>query len=176
MSPGRRVPVARLWVSILLGYLALGATLQELPSYIAVRFHAGPLVVGVTVGLAVVAAHTGGASAVWSLVIALPLISAALVASAPREMARPVKAPAGGWCGLVPRSARAAGVILGLASYGYGTLTALLVLFLGTRGLGARQSRRWAWPSSRPPSWSPGRPGARWSTCTAAWRLPGGCC
>jgi hypothetical protein len=53
-------------------------------------------------------------------------------------MARPVKAPAGGWCGLVPRSARAAGVILGLASYGYGTLTALLVLFLGTRGFGGQ--------------------------------------
>ena len=51
MSPGRRVPVARLWASVMLGYLALGATLQELPSYVAVRFHAGPLVVGVTVGL-----------------------------------------------------------------------------------------------------------------------------
>ena len=61
MSPGQRVPVARLWASVMLGYLALGATLQELPSYIAVRFHAGPLVVGVTVGLAF-ARHGGGPS------------------------------------------------------------------------------------------------------------------
>lgn len=45
---------------------------------------------------------------------------------------------AGGWCGLLPGGAGAAGVILGLASYGYGTLTALLVLFLGTRGLGGQ--------------------------------------
>lgn len=235
MSASRRVPVVRLWACVLFGYLALGATLQELPSYVAARFHAGPLAVGVTVGLAfagtaaarplagragdagrsrgtamagglltavaaaghllapdlwvllaarlamgvgeaalfsstlpwvlagvppsragriagwfglsmwgglsvgpllaVVAGHAGGASAVWSLVIALPLASAALLATTPRQTALP-RAQAGGWRGLLPRGTGTAGVILGLAAYGYGTLTALLVLFLATRGLG----------------------------------------
>jgi MFS family permease len=236
MSASRRVPVVRLWACVLFGYLALGATLQELPSYVAARFHAGPLVVGVTVGLAfagtaaarplagragdagrsrstaiagglltavaaaghllapdlwvllaarlamgvgeaalfsstlpwvlagvppsragriagwfglsmwgglsvgpllaVVAGHAGGASAVWSLVIALPLASVALLATTPRQTARPLTARARGWRDLLPRGTGTVGVILGLAAYGYGTLTALLVLFLGTRGLG----------------------------------------
>jgi MFS family permease len=238
MSPSRRVPVARLWAAVLLGYLALGATLQELPGYVVARFHAGTLVVGLTVGLAfagtaaarplagragdagrsrgtaiaggllaagaaaghllapdlwvllgarlvmgvgeaalfsgtlpwvlagvqpsragrvagwfglsmwgglsigpllaAAAGHAGGASAVWSLVIALPVGSAALVASTPRETARPPRARAAGRRGLLPRGAGDAGVVLGLAAYGYGTLTALLVLFLGTRGLGGQ--------------------------------------
>ena len=190
MSANRRVPVVRLWACVLFGYLALGATLQELPSYVTERFHAGPLVVGVTVGLAfagtaaarplagragdagrsrgtamagglltavaaaghllapdlwvllaarlamgvgeaalfsgtlpwvlagvppsragriagwfglsmwgglsvgpllaAVAGHAGGAAAVWSLVIALPLASAALLATTPRQTARPL--------------------------------------------------------------------------------------
>jgi MFS family permease len=237
-SPYRRVPVGRLWAAVLFGYLALGATLQELPRYVAVRFHAGPLVVGITVGLAfagtaaarplagragdagrsrgtamagallaaaaaaghllapdlwvllaarlvmgvgeaalfsgtlpwvlaevqpsragrvagwfglsmwgglsvgplfaVAAGHVGGPAAVWSLVIALPLASAALIASTPAQVRSPFRARAGGWHGLLPRGAGVAGVILGLASYGYGTLTALLVLFLGTRELGGQ--------------------------------------
>ncbi|MGH3430327.1 MAG: hypothetical protein ACREHV_16945 [Rhizomicrobium sp.] len=46
------VPLARLWLAVLLGYLALGATLQELPNYVSERFAAGPFVVGLTVGIA----------------------------------------------------------------------------------------------------------------------------
>ena len=72
------------------------------------------------------------------MVIALPLASAALIATTPRQTAPPLRTRAGGWRGLLPRGAGGAGVILGLASYGYGTLTALLVLFLGTRALGGQ--------------------------------------
>jgi MFS family permease len=232
------VPFARVWMAVLSGYLALGATLQELPRYVPQRFHAGPLAVGLAVGLAfagtaagrpfagragdsgrarttaitgslltavgaagnllapdfgmllvsrlvmglgeaalfsgtlpwvlaaiqpsrvgrtagwfglsmwcglsagpllaVIAGHIAGSSAVWSLVIALPLVSAAILASTPRTViqasrrTRPLA-----WGSLLPRGAGIAGILIGTASFGYGTITALLVLFLGTRGLGA---------------------------------------
>jgi MFS family permease len=222
---------------MLFGYLALGATLQELPRYVTERFHAGPLTLGVTVGLAfagtaaarplagragdagrsrgtaiagalltaaaaaghllapdlgallaarllmgvgeaalfsgtlplvlagvqrsragraagwfglsmwgglsggpllaVCASDLGGSGAVWSLVIALPLVSAALVASTPRRGV-PLD-----WTwrhafarSALPRGAGTTGLIISLASFGYGTLTAVLVLFLGTFGGG----------------------------------------
>jgi MFS family permease len=228
----------RLWTAMLFGYLALGATLQELPRYVTERFHAGPLTLGVTVGLAfagtaaarplagragdtgrsrgtaiagalltaaaaaghllapdlgallaarllmgvgeaalfsgtlplvlagvqrsragrvagwfglsmwgglsggpllaVCASHLEGSGAVWSLVIALPLVSAALVASTPRRTAPPLP-----WTwrhafarSALPRGAGTTGLIISLASFGYGTLTAVLVLFLGTFGGG----------------------------------------
>jgi hypothetical protein len=223
---------------VLFGYLAPGATLQELPGYVAARFHAGALVVGVTVGLAFagtaaarpLAGRAGDAGRSRGTAIAGGLLAAAAAAGrllAPDlwvllaarlvmglgeaalfsgtlpwvlagcsrraragsragsacdvgrvghrpvarrggrarrrrpcgvvagdrlagrvgragrqhgrpETARPLRAWAGGWQGLLPRGAGTAGVILGLASYGYGTLTALLVLFLGTRGLGGQ--------------------------------------
>ena len=92
---------------------------------------AGPL-------LALAAGHFGGSRAVWSLVIALPLVSAATIASTPRSTV-PVSRPRPplAWRSLIPRDAGMAGILIGLASFGYGTLTALLVLFLGTKGLGA---------------------------------------
>ncbi len=52
MANSNQVPVARLWLAVLCGYLALGATLQELPDYVVGHFHQRPLFVGVTVGLA----------------------------------------------------------------------------------------------------------------------------
>ena len=235
-------PVARLWVSVLFGYLALGATLQELPRYVPERFHAGPFAVGLAVGLAfagtaaarpfagragdsgrsratatagalltaagaagnlvapdlgmllvarlvmgvgeaalfsgalpwvlagvrssrsgrvagwfglsmwcglsagpllaVAASHAGGSSAVWSLVIALPLVSVALLATTPPARTAPsaTATPPShtgsiAWRGVLPRGAVTAGVLIGMASFGYGALTALLVLFLGTNGL-----------------------------------------
>ncbi|SIR90371.1 Predicted arabinose efflux permease, MFS family [Williamsia sterculiae] len=45
----------RLWVSILCGYLALGATLQQLPGYLVERFDAGPVQVGTVVAAAFLA-------------------------------------------------------------------------------------------------------------------------
>jgi hypothetical protein len=39
-------PVRRPWFAVLGGYLALGATLQILPTYATHRFHAGPATVG----------------------------------------------------------------------------------------------------------------------------------
>ncbi len=234
------VPLARLWTGVLSGYLALGATLQELPRYVPQRFHAGPFAVGLAVGLAfagtaagrpfagragdsgrargtamtgglltaagaagnllapdfgmllvarlvmglgeaalfsgtlpwalagvqparagrtagwfglsmwcglsagpllaVIAGHIAGPFAVWSLVIALPLASVAVIASTPRPAAviqAPRQARPLARRSLLPRGAGTAGILIGTASFGYGTLTALLVLFLGTRGLGA---------------------------------------
>jgi MFS family permease len=232
------VPLARLWTAVLLGYLALGATLQELPRYVPERFHAGPFAVGLAVGLAfagtaagrpfagragdggrpratamtgalltavgaagnllapdfgmlllarlvmglgeaalfsgalpwvlagvqpsrvgrvagwfglsmwcglsagpllaVVADHVAGSAAVWSLVIALPLVSVAILASTPRAVISPTRQPRSlALRTVLPRGAGRAGVLIGMASFGYGTLTALLVLFLGTKGLGA---------------------------------------
>jgi MFS family permease len=232
------VPLARLWLAVLLGYLALGATLQELPGYVAERFQAGPLAVGITVGLSfagialarplagragdagwsravgacggaltavaaaghllapdlglllvarvvmgigeaalfsgtlpwvlagtpasrggrvagwfglsmwgglsagpllAVAAHAlGGSTAVWTLVIALPAGSTALIASTRRPAGPPRPLSLRGWRDLLPAGAGRPGAILGLAAYGYGTLAALLVLFLGTGGPGGR--------------------------------------
>jgi MFS family permease len=234
-------PIARLWLAVLCGYLALGATLQELPRYVTDRFHAGPLVVGFSVALAfagtaaarplagragdagrsraaamtgglltavaavghllapdlglllaarlvmgigeaflfsgtlpwvlagvpsaragrvagwfglsmwgglsagpllaVAAGDAAGPHAVWALVIALPLVSVALVASTARPdgvRSSAFSSHGRGLRDLLPPGAVNSGAILGLASYGYGTLTALLVLFLGTRGIGGQ--------------------------------------
>ncbi|TVT26149.1 MFS transporter, partial [Amycolatopsis rhizosphaerae] len=46
------IPARRLWLAVLCGYLALGATLQELPGYVVSRFSAGPAAAGLAVGLA----------------------------------------------------------------------------------------------------------------------------
>lgn len=49
------VPVRRLWVAVLAGYLAFGATLQALPSYVPEKFGGGALASGTAVGIAFLA-------------------------------------------------------------------------------------------------------------------------
>ncbi|HEY3507876.1 MAG TPA: MFS transporter [Kribbella sp.] len=49
------VPVRRLWVAVLCGYLAFGAALQVLPSYVPERFGGGALASGTAVGIAFLA-------------------------------------------------------------------------------------------------------------------------
>jgi MFS family permease len=48
-------PVARLFCAVLFGYFALGATLQVLPAFVPARFHGGPVLVGLAVGIAFLA-------------------------------------------------------------------------------------------------------------------------
>jgi MFS family permease len=83
--------------------------------------------------LAVAAHRVGGAAAVWWLVAALPVVSTVLVASTRRPVlgggGRAVRVRS--WWDLVPRGTGLPGLCLGLAAYGYGTLGALLVLYLG---------------------------------------------
>jgi MFS family permease len=52
-------PTRRLWLAVLCGYLALGATLQELPAFLASKFHVGPAVTGLVVGAAFAATAAG---------------------------------------------------------------------------------------------------------------------
>jgi MFS family permease len=237
MATTQPVPVVRLWTAALFGYLALGATLQELPIYVTTRFHTGPLAVGVTVGLAfagtaaarpfagragdsgrsravgiaggtltsiaavghllapnlelllaarlamgvgeaalfsgtlpwilsaadqsrggrntgwfglsmwsglcvgpllaVCANGLAGAGGVWLLIICLPVVSTLLIAST-RRMVRPIALRERQRSKLIPGGVPLPGAILGLAAYGYGTLTALLVLFLGSHGIGGQ--------------------------------------
>jgi MFS family permease len=54
-----RVPVRRLWVAVLAGYLAFGATLQALPSYVPEKFGGGALASGTAVGIAFLATACG---------------------------------------------------------------------------------------------------------------------
>ncbi|TCO48011.1 MFS transporter [Actinocrispum wychmicini] len=49
------VPVRRLWLAVLCGYMALGATLQALPTYVIQRFHGGEAAAGTAVGIAFLA-------------------------------------------------------------------------------------------------------------------------
>jgi MFS family permease len=97
---------------------------------------------GLAIGplLAVAAHRVGGAAAVWWLVAALPLVSTVLVAST-RRPGRGSGAPVRlrSWRDLVPRGAGLPGLCLGLAAYGYGTLGALLVLYLGGQHVGGQQ-------------------------------------
>jgi MFS family permease len=233
---GSVAPIGRLWAAVLCGYLALGATLQELPGYLIGRFGSGPALAGLAVGLAfaatalvrpfagaagdagrsrpvviagagltalaglghlfapgvglvlvarlvmgageaalfsaalpwvlaatpagrggrvagwfglsmwgglalgpllaVLAHRWGGSAAVWWLVAALPVVSGVLVASTRPPVSPAHRAGLRGWRELVPRGAGLPGLCLGLAAYGYGTLTALLVLYLGGHGMG----------------------------------------
>ncbi|WP_345363129.1 MFS transporter [Actinoallomurus liliacearum] len=240
MTNGDRVPVARLWLAVLCGYLALGATLQELPIYVSDRFHQPAFTVGIVVGLAfagtavarpfagraadagrsrpivmaggvlttvagvghllapdvgtlllarlvmgvgeaalfsgclpwvltgvdasrrariagwfglsmwgglsagpllaAAAASAGGTAAVWSAVVALPIVSTLLVASTRRPSGPKAPLSIRGRRDLIPAGVGGPGAMLGLAAYGYGTLTALLVLFLATPGVGGREA------------------------------------
>lgn len=60
-----RVPVRRLWVAVLCGYLAFGAALQVLPSYVPERFGGGALASGTAVGIAFLATACGRPFAGW---------------------------------------------------------------------------------------------------------------
>lgn len=234
------VPVVRLWLAVLAGYLALGATLQVLPAFTTARFGAGPALVGLVIGVASLAAavlrpvagrtadagraramvtagavlgvlgglghlwspnlavlvlarlllgasegavfvaavtwvlrdtpatrrggvagwfglsmwgglalgpvlavgltRLGGLPAVWAAVIALPATGAVLAVTTRPSPATPTPAAAvrvGARHRLLPVSARLPGLTLGLASYGYGTIAALLLLRLDHGGLGA---------------------------------------
>ncbi|TDW77496.1 MFS transporter [Kribbella pratensis] len=53
------VPVWRLWVAVLFGYLAFGATLQALPSSVPEKFGGGALASGTAVGIAFLATACG---------------------------------------------------------------------------------------------------------------------
>ncbi len=54
-KPAASVPVRRLWLAVLLGYLTLGATLQALPTFVPARFGGGALASGTAVGIAFLA-------------------------------------------------------------------------------------------------------------------------
>lgn len=54
-SESRSVPIARLWASVFTGYLALGATLQLLPTWVTGHLHASAVAAGAAVGLTFVA-------------------------------------------------------------------------------------------------------------------------
>lgn len=233
-----QAPFARLWLAVLCGYVALGATLQELPEYVVARFHQRPFIVGATVGLAFAgtaaarpfagragdlgrsrqiamaggaltsaagAAHlvapdigallfarvlmgvgeaalfsgclpwvlsaveasrrgrvagwfglamwggltagplvalglasAGGPMAVWSAVATLPIVSTVLIGTTPRQVEPTPRIPVRGWHSMLPAGVGLPGMMLGLAAYGYGVLTALLVLFLATPGVGGK--------------------------------------
>jgi len=59
------VPVRRLWMAVLCGYLAFGATLQALPSYVPEKFGGGAPASGTAVGIAFLAAACGRPFAGW---------------------------------------------------------------------------------------------------------------
>lgn len=241
MNQPETAPVRRLWCAVLFGYLALGATLQELPNYVVQKYGGGPTVVGLTVGIAfagtaltrpmagragdaglarrvsltgavittlsavgqllapnvpvlvgcrlimgvgeaalfsgalpwviagiaanrrgrvsgwfglsmwgglsvgplltVLTHRLSGTTAVWCVITVLPLLSAVLVGSTrpqPHSAARGRLRPRT-WRDLVPRGVGLPGLCLGLSAYGYGTLTALLVLYLSHDHIGGQQ-------------------------------------
>jgi MFS family permease len=59
------VPVRRLWVAVLCGYLAFGAALQALPTYVPEKFGGGALASGTAVGIAFAATACGRPFAGW---------------------------------------------------------------------------------------------------------------
>ncbi|HZX01745.1 MFS transporter [Kribbella sp.] len=59
------VPVRRLWVAVLAGYLAFGATLQVLPAAVPERFGGGAAASGTAVGIAFLATACGRPFAGW---------------------------------------------------------------------------------------------------------------
>lgn len=233
-------PARRLWVAVFFGYLALGATMQELPGYVVGHFHqstwtatvlvgiafaatafarpfvgrggdagyarrivlAGALLValgavgqllapsvlllagarlvmgageaalfsaalpwviksapgdrrgrvtgwfglsmwaGLAIGplLAVAASQVRGSLAVWCLVISLPVVSIVVIATTRQ---RPLITPTvpvlpSSWRDLMPAGVGVPGTFLGLGAYGYGTISALVVLYLTTSGMGGQ--------------------------------------
>jgi MFS family permease len=93
---------------------------------------------GLAVGplLAVLAHRFGGSTATWTVLAALPVVSVVSVASTRRPVVPRRAAPTRSWRDLMPRGAGLPGLCLGLAAYGYGTLSALLVLYLAGARIG----------------------------------------
>lgn len=226
-----KVPLIRLWLAVLAGYLALGATVQEMPTFVARRFDGGAVLSASAVGIAFLATAIGrpfaggaadngwarpvvllggmltaiggvghliapdaavllgsrlvmgageaalfsgalpwvlagtepdrrgrmagwfglsmwgglsagpalagavdsaaGYRGVWWVVVALGAVSAGLTAATPRRA--PGASGTGVWwrlADLVPAGIGLAGLVFGLAAYGYGTISALAVLYL----------------------------------------------
>lgn len=91
---------------------------------------AGPLV-------AVGVGHLSGSHAVWLAVIALGVLSAFLVTFTPAQTGeRSASSRRAGWRDIVPGGAGLPGLAFGLAAYGYGTISAVLILYLTDSGLG----------------------------------------
>lgn len=49
------VPVRKLWISVFFGYLSLGSTIQEIPTFVEQKFDGGPILCGVAVSVAFLA-------------------------------------------------------------------------------------------------------------------------
>lgn len=234
--PTTSPPVTRLWLAVLCGYLALGATLQTLPSFVVHQFHASTALAGLSVGVAFAATactrpfagrradHGGarpvvalggvltalgglghwwapnvtmillsrvvmgagegalfsaalpwvlasasadrrgrvagwfglsmwgglalgplvaaliqqirGVRGVWQAVVVLGVAAAVLVLTTPRQRGAATATQSGAQNGLVPAGAIRPGLVFGLSAYGYGTITALIVLYLAQQALG----------------------------------------
>jgi MFS family permease len=80
----------------------------------------------------------GGLDAVWAGVIGLPAAGFALTLTT-RPLPAPPYQPAGSRT-MLPAPARLPGLVLGLGSYGYGTIAALLLLRLQHGGLGGQSA------------------------------------
>lgn len=59
MAEQVKVPLIRLWLAVLAGYLALGATIQEMPAFVAHRFHGSAVLSASAVGIAFLATALG---------------------------------------------------------------------------------------------------------------------
>jgi len=93
---------------------------------------AGPL-------LATALDAAGGFRTVWYAVVLLAVVSAVLVSTTrgqSRNAGVPLRLPRH-WRDIVPRGAPLPGLAFGFASYGYGTVAALLALYLRDTSLGA---------------------------------------
>lgn len=76
--------------------------------------------------------HVASYRLVWDTIIGLGITAAALVVFAPAQLVtgNPRRLRPAGWWEIVPRGAALPGVAFGLAAYGYGTVSALVVLYL----------------------------------------------
>ncbi|GAA4236082.1 hypothetical protein GCM10022254_44830 [Actinomadura meridiana] len=274
MDDRHPTPVRRLWAAVLLGYLALGITLQALPSYVTDHFGGGSLIAGTAVGIAfaatacarpfagraadagrarpvvlaggvlgalggfghlvapnipvllasrivmgvgeaalfsgaipwilattpverrgrtagwfglsmwsglalgpiaaVVLDSWAGVNAVWWGVVVAGLVSAVLVLMTPGQP----RADGGSallpsrWRDIVPVGASLPGLVLGLAAYGYGTISSLLILFLRHDSLGGERVALAVFAAAFLVTRALGSPLVdRWGGETVAWRF-----
>ena len=93
----------------------------------------GALSIGPLVGELI--QHAGGYTAVWLFAGAVPLIGAAIATRVPDPF-RPHPGAAGEHHALIEREALRPGIALALASIGYATVAAFVVLHLDARGVG----------------------------------------
>ncbi|WP_216900000.1 MFS transporter [Nocardia alni] len=59
MAEDAKIPLIRLWLAVLAGYLALGATVQEMPAFVTHRFGGSPVLSASAVGIAFLATAVG---------------------------------------------------------------------------------------------------------------------